>query len=1336
MTYDNVDQIYADLAQHNSTFSKPPAPPVDPMANPIETQMAGMPTPEIDRQADEPSLVADLALAPVRGVLQAGESVADLLTLGNLPEGSINRLGHSKTAVGSLIENGTEFLVGFTPGFGWLSRASKLGKLAKLGKVGNIIAKSNVVKGAIAGAVADFSVFDEHQQRLSNLIESVPSLQNPVTDYLSAKDSDSIFEGRMKNAVEGLAVGGFIDGIIAGVKALRGAKIAVEAGDIAKANEILGTTGNTMSDEISKFSDTYEKQKFESFFYEEDLKASFNRPVWAVKLEDGTILADGQWKMHLDAIQGPYAVSKEDQAKIVDSGFIKDGEWTDKTFEGGKQGGTLTSFYKSKPKTHEEEVKTFLDSLKVTKNVFDILEKPDLTIDDIRASLMREGNRPIINMFKHKGVEDTHKSVVALAETLAEGFRQKNVVHKEEALANAISDLKSFPNGQAWLENLSAKVKDLPQLGNLVMGMKYAKDEVLNEWSSLVDDAFNAKKALDINVDDAVARQEYRKSFIKLNQFVPNIGKVLFGDKDLRENIARGLAMARWGDKDAKMLDQLSKMNDFWAKNTENMGQLETAYKEALGNGDAEAGKSLFDETIRRYKVMTNKYGIDGLNRVAPDNFWTKLHNEWWINFLLSGTRTFAVNAIGNALTTIWKPFESAVGAQLAFMRGGGDQFRTMRNSFLGQYGMMIDDAKDALVAANNAFKSGESSLVQNRTAVEEISPIITKENFEAKLKEMELNYPNASPMIKGIAKYLATENTTKFGNMLRLPTKALLWMDEFTKHLNFRSSAKSRAMAEAFDEASFKMRTGEIAPEDFDKYVASQVDSKINQLVMDGGGLYSMKSVRLRGAVEGHNLGLQGSALNDYISEYMAKNYDETKSNLAKYAYEWAQEVTFTKKGEPGTYQYTIEKAVRDHPSLRLVMPFVTTPTRIIKWFGQRAFGILGAVEGYAKNLNDVAPELSKVHLQITKELFSDDPFVRAQAEGKVAVGTALFASAIGLWANGSITGQGPKDEKQRILKQATGWQPYSIRFKLPNSDKYTYVSYQRFDPLATFLGVVADFGDKTRETQNPNKDWINFVGSAIGVALSKNITSKSYLTGIEQIMDAINQPDRKMENFISTRLGSLVVPSLVSQTIPMNDPLMREARTFLDIFEKRIPGLSQTLDPKRNILGEPVMRQEALGPDFASPLFVTNEKKDKVMDELANLKYSFSNPPVIESGGVDLSTYKNSKNQSAYDRYLELTSEVTINKKTLRESLKKLISDPKYQALTAEPEFGLESPRVAEIRKVISKYRATAKDKMIKEFPDLEQHRVLRDKIVMARKQGRTFEADQLLAKLRMDQ
>ena len=588
------------------------------------------------------------------------------------------------------------------------------------------------------------------------------------------------------------------------------------------------------------------------------------------------------------------------------------------------------------------------------------------------------------------------------------------------------------------------------------------------------------------------------------------------------------------------------------------------------------------------------------------------------------------------------------------------------------------------------------------------------------------------------MAKYLVTDATTKVGDLIRLPSKALLWMDEFTKHLNFRSVAKSRALAESYDEGWKLAGEGKIQPEQVDDWVAQNTDKKLNDLILQGGGLYSLKNIRMRGALEGARAGKNGVELEEYITDYVSKNYDENKSNLAQYAYGWAEEVTFTKRGQDKTIQKSVEKIVRDHPSLRLVMPFVTTPTNILKFFGQRAFGAIGLVEGTLRGFNNsmpiekLAPELSKAKFQITKELWSSDPFVRAQANGKLAMGASVMSTAVGLWHSGNITGQGPSDEKERVLKQATGWQPYSLRFKMPGSDKYQYVSYQRFDPLATFLGVVADFADKVNEDQVGSKDWINFMGSAIGTALSKNITSKSYLTGIEQVMDAINQPDRKMSQFISTRLGSLVVPSLVSQVVPSGDPLLREARTFLDMFTKRIPGLSDKLEPKRNILGEPIKRQDAIGPDFISPLFYSEEKKDKVMDELADLRYSFSMPPVVESGGVDLSKYRNGKGQTAYDRYTELTGQVTINNKNMRQALAKLVTSPQYLALSPDRVEGLDSPRVNELKKVIGKYRATAKDKMLKEYPELYGHRVLRDKLVMARRQGKVLEAQEVLSEL----
>lgn len=1289
MRFNNVDEVQQSLADQNVPFAMPSSMPVDPnqMAidpnMPVNPGMPGQPAipAPIDSTADEPSLIADLALAPIRGVLGATESVADLVTLGNVPEGTINRLGHSKTMAGSVVENATDFLVGFTPVFGWLGRASKLGKLAKLGKVGNYLAKSNVAKGAIAGAVADFSVFDEHQDRLSNLIESVPELQNPVTEYLASNQEDSIFEGRLKNAVEGLLAGGVVDGLISGVKALRGAKRAMEAGDSTLAESLLAKAGDDVDVKL--------KQEFGP--------TPLETPQIATQAVEG-----------VDAKAIPTEAPKDvnvfnDQSQL--------------------------------------EASTFLGNLPKTGRILDMANSPeglDMTsIEKIREAVSGDAGRPIVNIFLNSGPASTHKATTALVNEFANELIAKKVVTKPEVVAKEIEQIKRL-GGEDYIKDLTISAKNSEDFAGKVMGFKFARMDVLNQVGEIVNKTISAKEAVSANPGDATASLAYREGFIRLNELMPNIQSILFGEKQLRSNLGRGLAMAKNTAFDAKMAEEFTNISKKWASEPAKMGQYETALAESIGNGDAVAGRENFEEAIRRFATIYNKHGADGLVNLAPDKFWMKLHNEWWINALLSGPRTFAVNAIGNLISTAWKPAESALGSQFAYMRSGDPIHRTTRNAFLSQYGTMIDSAREAFISANNAFKTGESTLVQGRTAVEQYAPIISKENFQAKLAEIEAKHPNASPLIKGLAKYLVTDATTMVGNVVRMPSKALLWMDEFTKHLNFRSVAKSRALAESYDEGWKLAGEGKIQPEQVDEWVAQNTDKKLNDLILKGGGLYSLKNVRMRGALEGARAGKNGVELEEYITDYVAKNYDENKSNLAQYAYGWSEEVTFTKRGAEGTIQRSVEKIVRDHPSLRLVMPFVTTPTNILKFFGQRAFGAIGYVEGAVRGfdrnapLEKLAPELTKAKFQITKELYSSDPFVRAQAEGKVAMGVSVMATAVGLWNSGSITGQGPSDEKERVLKQATGWQPYSLRFKMPGSDKYQYVSYQRFDPLATFLGVVADFSDKASEDKVGSKDWINFMGSAIGTALSKNITSKSYLTGIEQLMDAINQPDRKMSQFISTRLGSLVVPSLVSQVVPSGDPVMREARTFLDMFTKRIPGMSTKLEPKRNILGEPIKRQEAIGPDFISPLFYSEQKKDKVMEELSNLRYSFSMPPVVESGGVDLSKYRNGQGQTAYDRYVELTGQVKLGNKDLRQALNKLVTSPQYLALPADPVEGLDSPRVAELKKVIGKYRATAKEKMLKEYPELYSHRVLRDKLVMARRQGKVLEAQEVLSEL----
>ena len=67
---------------------------------------------------------------------------------------------------------------------------------------------ADVGKGLVAGGVADAVAFDPHEARLSTMLNEVPWLEPFVSDYLaSANPDDPAWEGRLKNVIEGGALG-------------------------------------------------------------------------------------------------------------------------------------------------------------------------------------------------------------------------------------------------------------------------------------------------------------------------------------------------------------------------------------------------------------------------------------------------------------------------------------------------------------------------------------------------------------------------------------------------------------------------------------------------------------------------------------------------------------------------------------------------------------------------------------------------------------------------------------------------------------------------------------------------------------------------------------------------------------------------------------------------------------------------------------------------------------------------------------------------------------------------------------------------------------------------
>lgn len=125
----------------------------------------------------------------------------------------IPAIPQAQTVAGSLTHGVSQFLAAFIP------VARQLKVIAPLKNMGKLS------RGMVAGGIADYTAFAPHEERLSNLIQSFPELQNPLTEYLQAKPNDSNAEGRFKNALEGLMLGALTETFSHSLRALKFARI-------------------------------------------------------------------------------------------------------------------------------------------------------------------------------------------------------------------------------------------------------------------------------------------------------------------------------------------------------------------------------------------------------------------------------------------------------------------------------------------------------------------------------------------------------------------------------------------------------------------------------------------------------------------------------------------------------------------------------------------------------------------------------------------------------------------------------------------------------------------------------------------------------------------------------------------------------------------------------------------------------------------------------------------------------------------------------------------------------------------------------------------------------
>lgn len=1052
----------------------------------------------------------------------------------------------NETLVGGIGRGITQFLTGFVGGqrvlrgVAGLSGSQRLGRFATGTGIGTTAAR-----GATVGAATDFTVFDPYEARFADFLRDHVELESPVLDYLAADEDDTQAEGRLKNVLEGLALGVAGEALFATFRAFRRAKRVEQEQGPEAAEE-------TLNRDLDEVREQYGEQ-FEMFGRETDLGAARGEEAFGRADTD-------------PAVQSPRAgeVTAFNAAGLREPGRETAPVNTDAVREVLRN----SAFLRRAGQNGDVDFTEWTTSRFANYDYMDGGPELKRVMNDIA------------NAIDPRAFDNTttfDRIVAGAVETLEDTFRVNPRV-LDSALARMAADA-----GQQQRIVVAAKI----------MSQDLARE--IETLATRLDAGYMSGRA-------SVADEA------KLIRYMERLGELEQNLKAVTQGAAQTTAAGR-----IRTTDMLTG-RELGAQDI--IRQLEDGMS---------GGRKQVQRLVRRIKGARssttgriNPRQLQDIARGGRFGRFMDLHNEYWINSILSGPKTQLINLMSNAANTLLLPAERMLGGVLT---GNWQAIREGASLYAG--------IREGLFSS---FRFAGKALWREQNILDPQHAIMdtagrTRHAWTAQ------NFGMANGPMAGIVDLL--------GKLVRMPSRGLLTGDEFFKQLNYRMATHARAVSEA----QRLLAEGKLTRDQIGAFVKRTTERTIDPQT--------------------------GRALSDEALEY-------------------AQLATFTKSLENGTLSRNIQNLVNRHPILRPVLPFIRTPTNLLRGVVQRT------------------PLLRRLEQQHMADLRSDDPIRVAQAKGRHVTGNMFWAAGVMMALDGRITGGGPADRRLRERLYETGWQPYSVRLG-SEEEGYRYVSYARLDPFASFLGMAGDFADMAGQMAEA---VLTDLAGLMSISFSRNITNKTYLRGLSDVMEVLTHPDRYAEQWFIRQASTYVPYSSAMRSLRAAiDPVMKETRTIMDGIRSTIPGLSEAVPARRSwITGEPIMYPTGWGSDFMSPLgeafasmnpiTQSDSTDDRVLNELARLEHGFT-APQRKIGNVELSGEQ-------YSRLLELHGTARIGRYTMHQRLDRLMDSYAYdfnRERIADSPQEYRSPRIQMVREVIRDYREQAERQLLREFPELAQ-------------------------------
>lgn len=408
------------------------------------------------------------------------------------------------------------------------------------------------------------------------------------------------------------------------------------------------------------------------------------------------------------------------------------------------------------------------------------------------------------------------------------------------------------------------------------------------------------------------------------------------------------------------------------------------------------------------------------------------------------------------------------------------------------------------------------------------------------------------------------------------------------------------------------------------------------------------------------------------------------------------------------GTVGRALLQATNEAPILKFIAPFIKASSNIFDYAWQATPGL--------NRLNSAA--------RATMEQGGEEAAI---LHARSALASTVYLSAVMLASGGMLTGSGPADPKMR-REWLKNHKPRTLTIGGESFD------YTRVEPVATFLGLVADahdlikYGDEAGGTD---------LGTAVMAALMHNFVNKPYMEGIANWTEAASSQDpRKTHKFLSA-FAAAVIPRFVQQF--NGDEHFREVKGYAEELKAKLPIFSQSVPMRYDAYGEPIMRTPN-GPlmlnRLINPVKYQGEKPSSIVAQhIEDLRQGFGPAPRFLIGGsIDLADAqqfgRNAEGQTPWDRFNEVVREGKHGEGGIDARLRKVIESGKWDKLSAgDPTMAPGGTRWIRAQAEMEGMRKKALAAVLHEFRKLDTAYVAMNRAKGAALEGGEVEAVRVL-------